>query len=214
MTDQSQSDAPRPYARRDFLTFATTALGVTGAGLALWPFVDSMEPAADTLALAGPNDVDLSSLQPGQRIVVRWQSKPVFIVRRTADALRVLQEKGLVDRLRDPASRRNQQPPYATNWHRSLNPEFLVVVGICTHLGCIPDFRPTPGSAGLGSDWPGGFYCPCHGSRYDLAGRVFQNVPAPYNLPVPPYEFAAKQVVRIGQNPKGSTFDFRSIEQV
>jgi len=197
--------------RRDFLMLATTAVGAAGVALACWPFIDFMEPAADTLAAAGPIDVDLTSLQPGQQIVALWRGKPVFIVRRTPENLQALQAKDLDDRLRDPESKEMQQPGYAQNWHRSEDPEFLVVVGICTHLGCVPDFRPKPDAGG---GWPAGYFCPCHGSRYDLAGRVFKGVPAPYNLPVPPNHLVSKQALRLGENPKGASFDFNAIEQM
>ncbi len=112
-----------------------------------------------------------------------------------------------------PNSSVTQQPPYARNWHRSINPEYLVVVGICTHLGCIPKFEPDRGGF-LGRNWPGGYFCPCHGSKYDLSGRVFAGVPAPYNLPIPPYHFVAKQRVRIGENPPNQNWEFSSIEQI
>jgi ubiquinol-cytochrome c reductase iron-sulfur subunit len=151
------------------------------AAAVAWTLIDQMNPSADVIAAGGPIDVDLASLTPGQQIVVRWQSHPIFIADRTPQALQTLQEPQLRDRLRDPDSEAHQQPPYAQNWHRSIKPEFLVLVGICTHLGCIPSYRPVAGEADLAPDWPGGYFCPCHGSRYDLAGRVFQGVPAPYN---------------------------------
>jgi ubiquinol-cytochrome c reductase iron-sulfur subunit len=198
--------------RRDFLQIAATALAGIGAAVAVWPLVDSMNAAKDTLAAGAPLDVDLSHLQPGQQIVVLWRSRPIFIVNRTAPELKSLQEPQVLSRLRDPDSQADQQPDYAKNWHRSIKPEFAVLVGICTHLGCIPEFKPTPGA--IDASWPGGYFCPCHGSRYDLSGRVFSGVPAPYNLPVPPYNFVSDSVVRIGENPTGSTFDLNSIEQL
>ncbi len=198
--------------RRDFLQLAATALAGVGAAVAVWPLIDSMNAAKDTLAAGAPLDVDLSHLQPGQQIVVLWRSRPIFIVNRTAPELKSLQEPKVLSLLRDPESQADQQPDYAKNWHRSIKPEFAVLVGICTHLGCIPEFKPTPGDIDAG--WPGGYFCPCHGSRYDLSGRVFSGVPAPYNLPVPPYNFVSDTVVRIGENPSGSTFDLNSIEQL
>jgi ubiquinol-cytochrome c reductase iron-sulfur subunit len=198
--------------RRDFLYVATGAMAGMGTLAALWPFIDQMEPGADVLSAGAPLSVDLSSLQPGQQIVVTWRSRPIFIVRRTPAILQTLKSKSLLDRLRDPRSEVNQQPSYATNWSRSLEPEYLVLVGICTHLGCIPAFAPTPAS--LDAAWPGGWLCHCHGSRYDLAGRVFKDVPAPYNLPVPPYSFPKKDTVLIGQNPKGEQFALSSVVQI
>jgi len=203
-----------PVKRRDFLYLATAAMGAVGAALAAWPFIDSLEPAADTLAAGGAVDVDISALQPGQQILVRWRSRPIFLLRRTPADLKVLQEPQLVALLRDPNSLQDQQGEYAANWHRSIKPEYLVLVGICTHLGCIPKYVPTVGAAELGPSWLGGYFCPCHGSKYDLAGRVYQGVPAPYNLPVPPYRFAEANTIRIGENPTGSLFQFESIEQI
>ena len=142
-----------------------------------------------------------------------WRSRPIFIMRRTPEELQKLQSPQEASELRDPNSSELQQPDYAKNWHRSAKPEILVLVGICTHLGCIPGFIPQPGGE-LGPSWQGGYFCPCHGSRYDLAGRVFQGVPAPLNLPVPPYTFVSDTVVRIGENPAGSNFDLNSVEQL
>jgi ubiquinol-cytochrome c reductase iron-sulfur subunit len=204
---------PEGGTRRDFLSIAATAIAGVGAACALWPLVDSMNPAADTLAAGAPIDVDLKSLQPGQQIIVLWRSRPIFIVRRTDDQVKTLATLAVKGQLRDPESAANQQPPYAKNDARSVKPEYLVLVGICTHLGCIPEFVPQPGGS-LGASWQGGYFCPCHGSRYDLAGRVFQNVPAPYNLPVPPYHFVSDTVIRVGENPADSTFDFNSVEQI
>lgn len=205
--------SPDGTTRRDFLNIAATALSVVGAGIALWPFVASINPAADVLAAGAPIDVDVSHLQPGQQIVVLWRGNPVFIAQRTADELAKLQQPDVLSLLRDPNSAVLQQPDYAKNWHRSIKPEILVLVGICTHLGCLPSFVPAPGGS-LGSNWPGGYFCPCHGSRYDLSGRVFSGVPAPYNLPVPPHNFISDSVIRVGENPSGSTFDLNSVEQI
>lgn len=198
--------------RRDFLYIATGAMATVGGLAALWPFIDQMEPGADVLSAGAPISVDLSPVQPGQQIVVVWRSRPIFIVRRTPAILKELKAATLLGQLRDPDSEEMQQPPYATNWSRALNPEYLIVVGICTHLGCIPTFTPNPGS--LDPAWPGGYLCHCHGSKYDLAGRVFKGVPAPYNLPVPPYMFADEKTLMIGENPKGSLFDLSSVSQI
>ena len=199
-------------ARRDFLYVATGAFIGLGTVMAAWPFIDQMNPGADVLSAGAPLRVDLSPLQPGQQVVVRWRSRPIFIVRRTKANLEALTSASLKDRLRDPDSAEPQQPLYAKNAYRSVNPDYLVLVGICTHLGCIPTFSPIPGSVEAG--WQGGYLCHCHGSKYDLAGRVFKNVPAPYNLPVPPYSFVAGDAIAIGQNPKGSDFELGSVQQI
>jgi ubiquinol-cytochrome c reductase iron-sulfur subunit len=198
--------------RRDFIYVATGAFVGLGTLFAIWPFVDQMEPGANVVSAGAPVTVDISSLQPGQQITILWRSHPIFVVRRTPAILNELKSSALLDRLRDPESQELQQPPYAANWSRALNPAYLVVVGICTHLGCIPTFMPKPGS--VDATWPGGYLCHCHGSRYDLAGRVFQNVPAPYNLPVPPYSFAGPHTLTIGENPKGVEFDLSSVVQI
>ena len=198
--------------RRDFLYVATSA--ITGVGLLTmaWPFIDQMEPSSAVLSTGGPTSVDLSPLQPGQQIVIIWRSRPIFIVHRTAAILGGLREKALVEQLRDPNSDEFQQPLYAKNWSRSIKPEYLVVIGVCTHLGCIPAFAPNRGS--IDASWPGGYLCHCHGSKYDLAGRVFKGVPAPFNLPVPPHSFSNSNTLVVGQNPAGETFDLSSIEQI
>jgi ubiquinol-cytochrome c reductase iron-sulfur subunit len=204
--------APEPIEvkRRDFLYIATGVVAAVGAAAAAWPLIDQMNPAADVLAAGGPLTVDLSSLAPGQQIVVMWRSKPIFVVHRTPENLKELKEPTLLARLRDPNSENMQQPSYAKNWSRSLKPDYLVLVGICTHLGCIPEFKPKPGD--LSPTWPGGYLCPCHGSKYDLAGRVFQNVPAPMNLPVPPYRFEGDTKLIVGENPTGENFTMSEVE--
>jgi ubiquinol-cytochrome c reductase iron-sulfur subunit len=201
----------RDATRRDFLVVATTALGAVGAAVAMWPPIDQMNPDAATLAQGAPMDIDLSRVEPGQQIVVLWRSTPIFIMHRTEAALRELQNDTLASTLSDPDSSERQQPTYAANWHRSIKPEYAVLIGICTHLGCIPDFRPQPNAR---TDWPGGYFCPCHGSKYDLAGRVFRGVPAPYNLPVPPYRFPDDKTLRIGENPEGESFQMTEILQL
>ena len=203
-----------PATRRDFLFLATGAFGVVGTAAALVPLFAQLEPDASTIAAGGPIDVDLKPVAPGQMIIVRWRSRPVFIVNRPEKLLTSLQTPQLIDILSDPDSKNLQQPPYAANWHRSIKPEFGVLVGICTHLGCIPEFFPNPSPTTPTAAWRGGYFCPCHGSKYDLAGRVFKGVPAPYNLPVPPYHFVNDTTLRIGENPPGSTFDFDSIIQL
>lgn len=211
--DEQAGDG-KTVERRDFLYLATGAMAALGSLIAVWPFIDSMEPDAGTLAAGAPRDIDLAPLQPGQQIIVRWRDRPIFVLRRTPEDLETLRKPQLVSQLLDPKSEQHQQAKYAVNWHRSIKPEFLVVVGICTHLGCIPQYRPKAEAADLGPDWLGGYFCPCHGSKYDLAGRVFRGVPAPYNLPVPPYRFASETTLLIGENPPGSKFDLESIEQI
>jgi len=206
--------SPTAPTRRDFLYVATATVGAIGAIAATWPLIDQMNPDAATLAAGGPVDADLSHLQPGQQMLVRWRDRPIFIINRPAAVLQSLQDPKLLAQLADPGSEELQQPPYASNWHRSAKPEYAVLVGICTHLGCIPQFYPQPNPATPAADWMGGYFCPCHGSKYDLAGRVFKGVPAPYNLPVPPYTFTKDMMIRIGENPPGVNFDFSSIQQL
>ncbi len=200
--------------RRDFLTLVLGAGAAVIAGAIVWPFIDSMEPAADTLAAGSAIDVDVSKLAPGQQIVVVWRGKPIFIVNRPPEALKTLQDPKVLGILSDAHSRVHQQPPYAENWHRSVKPEFAVMVGICTHLGCVPTFYPNASPTDPAPNWPGGYLCPCHGSKYDLAGRVYSGVPAPYNLPVPPYHALSDTTLRIGENPTGETFDLNSVVQI
>ena len=215
MTDITQhghaggADMPR----RDFLLLVAGALGAVGAAATIWPFINSMNPSEDVIAAGVPVDIDVSHIEPGQQLLATWRGRPIFIVRRTPAALKILQEQQDLSLLSDPNSGVMQQPPYAQNWHRSVKPEFLVLVGICTHLGCIPKFEPDVGGA-MGAGWPGGYFCPCHGSKYDLSGRVFSGVPAPYNLPVPPHHFVNDQTVRVGENPPDIAWDFSSIAQI
>jgi ubiquinol-cytochrome c reductase iron-sulfur subunit len=203
-----------PTTRRDFLYIATGAFAGIGAIASMIPMISQMEPDASTLAAGGPVDFDASKLQPGQQAVVRWRSRPVFIINRPANALKALQNANLLSRLSDAESSAPQQPPYAKNWHRSIDPKFGVLVGICTHLGCIPEFFPDPSANAPTSNWPGGYFCPCHGSKYDLAGRVYAGVPAPYNLPVPPYHLISDTMIRIGENPANVSWEFDSIAQI
>lgn len=215
MTDtvEKPETAAGGETRRDFLVLLSSAIATVGAGCAIWPLIDSMNPARDVIAAGAPIDVDIANVQPGQQLTKLWRKRPIFIVHRTRPELSMLQQARDIDLLADPRSEVNQQPSYAKNWHRSIKPEYLVLVGICTHLGCIPRFEPNLDGE-LGSNWPGGYFCPCHGSRYDLSGRVFKGVPAPYNLPVPPYHFVSDTVVRIGENPAGARFEFSSIVQM
>jgi len=184
--------------RRRFLTAATTVVGAVGVGFALVPFVSSMQPSAKARAAGAPVRADISKLQPGQMIRVKWRGKPVWLVKRTDEMLESLTT--LTPKLRDPDSAEPMQPEYAQNEYRSIKPEILVTVGICTHLGCSPTYRPDVAPADLGGDWLGGFFCPCHGSRFDLAGRVYSGVPAPLNLEVPPHRYLSDNELVIGED--------------
>lgn len=199
MTSTLPTATPIDADRRLWLT-ATSVVGGAGLVATAIPFVASMAPSERARALGAPVEVDLAGLQPGELRTVDWRGQPVFVLRRSPAMLESLARHD--DLLSDPGSRRSDQPPYAANADRSVKPEIAVLLGICTHLGCIPSFRPTPGAADIGDAWPGGFYCPCHGSKFDLAGRVFKNVPAPTNLVVPPYHFASDSTLLIGVDPK------------
>lgn len=184
-------------SRRRFLTVATSAVGVVGVGFAAVPFMGSWNPSAKAKAAGAPVKADISKLEPGAMVVIEWRGKPVYVVRRTPEMLAGLE--AIDGRLKDPESTISKQPEYISGRERSLNPELLVVEGLCTHLGCAPKYRPEVGAADLGGDeWFGGFFCPCHGSKFDLAGRVFSGVPASSNLVVPPYSFEGSSVVVIG----------------
>jgi ubiquinol-cytochrome c reductase iron-sulfur subunit len=182
----------------------TTGLGLVGTAFAATPFVLSMTPSARAKAAGAPVEVDIGKLEPGQLLTVEWRGKPVWILKRTPEMLKAL---STIDaKLADPKSEvKDQQPDYAANATRSIKPDIMIVVGICTHLGCSPDKRLEAGAvSGLGADWTGGFFCPCHGSLFDLAGRVYKNVPAPTNLPVPPHKYLTDARVVIGEDQKGA----------
>ncbi len=185
--------------RRCFLRQATTVVGGVGALAASIPFVSYWLPSQDTEAAAAPITVNISALEPKQQLTIPWRGQPIWIIRRTQDMLDSLSK--LTAQLRDPDSLEDQQPLYAKNIYRSIKPEYYVAIGICTHLGCVPNYRPDVG--GISPDWLGGFYCPCHGSRYDLAGRVYKGVPAPLNLKIPRYMYLNDQEVRIGEDKDG-----------
>jgi ubiquinol-cytochrome c reductase iron-sulfur subunit len=184
--------------RRRFLTGAATVVGGAGVAAAMVPFLSYWQPSAKTRAAGAPVEVDIGKLAEGQMMTVEWRGMPIYILRRTAGSVAEL--AALDGGLRDPGSEVDQQPKYAQNAYRSRTPEVFVAVGICTHLGCAPTFRPDVAPADLGADWKGGFFCPCHGSRFDLAGRVFKNVPAPTNLLVPPYAFMTETRLMIGSD--------------
>lgn len=197
------SDAVVDHSRRTWIAISCGAGAIGGVAVAV-PFVASMEPSERAKAAGAPVTADISALQPGTKMTVAWRGKPVWIVRRTAAELAELPK--IDDELADPKSQRTNfstTPPYARNDWRSIKPEYLVVVGICSHLGCSPTDKFTPGpQPSLPNDWPGGFLCPCHGSTFDMAGRVFKNKPAPDNLEVPPYKFLSDTVVLIGDDSK------------
>lgn len=184
--------------RRKMLTVSASVVGAAGGAAALIPFVSTMSPSAKALAAGAPVEVDISKLEVGQKIQVEWRRKPVWIVRRSEEMISALGE--VESKLRDPDSEAlEMQPAFARNANRSLKPDVLVLVGICTHLGCSPTFRPELAPADLGADWKGGFYCPCHGSLFDISGRVYKNVPANNNLEVPPYKYLSDNVLLIGE---------------
>ena len=186
--------------RRRFLVASTSVVAAVGAGFVAVPFVSSWMPSERAKNAGAPVEVDISKVAEGQMLTVEWQSKPVWIVKRSE---KTLSDLTTIDgNLRDPASENvDQQPAYAQNANRSIKPEILVLVGICTHLGCSPTFRPDIGAADLGGEsWLGGFFCPCHSSKFDLAGRVFQGVPAPTNLVVPPHKYLSDNVILIGDD--------------
>jgi len=189
-------------SKRRFLIAATTAVGAVGAVVVAVPFVKSMLPSQRAKAAGAPVEVDIGKVEPGMLLTVEWRGKPVWIVNRTKEMLELLTKHD--DRLKDPKSEEMQQPEYCKNATRSIKPEYLVAVGICTHLGCSPTFRKEIGPADLGTDWPGGWFCPCHGSKFDLAARVFKDVPAPTNLVIPPYKYLSDARLLIGEDSKGA----------
>jgi ubiquinol-cytochrome c reductase iron-sulfur subunit len=187
---------------RRFLLISTGAAGaVAGIAVAV-PFVLSMSPSARARAAGAPVEVDISKLEPGMMITEEWRGQPVWIVRRTKEMIDSLPQ--LDNEVADPKSNVKQQPDYAKNEARSIKPEYLVLIGICTHLGCSPTQKLAPGSEGMGEGWKGGFFCPCHGSKFDLAGRVYKGVPAPINLKVPPHSYLSDTRLLIGQDSTGA----------
>lgn len=182
--------------KRNFLIKATTTMGAAGLAATAVPFVASMLPSKAAEAAGAPVEVNISDMKPGEQKTVEWRGRPVWIIRRTQEMLNSLFQ--IEDELRDPNSDVKQQPNYARNRYRSIKPEYLVLIGVCTHLGCAPTYRPEHGA--INNTWPGGFFCSCHGSKFDLAGRVFKRVPAPINLEVPPYTFLSDDVILIGSN--------------
>ncbi|MBA2689656.1 MAG: ubiquinol-cytochrome c reductase iron-sulfur subunit [Burkholderiales bacterium] len=190
--------------KRRFLLITTSALGGIATAGAIWPFVASMWPSERAKAAGAPIEVDIGKIEPGMMATFEWRGKPVWVVNRTPEMLARLAK--VTPLLADPESVRSTQPQYARNPTRSIqqHANFLVVVGVCTHLGCSPTYRREVGAADLGADWPGGFFCPCHGSKFDMAARVFSGVPAPTNLEIPPYQYLTDTRLLIGEDSKGS----------
>lgn len=185
--------------RRRVLTTMTSIVGAAGVVGVAVPFVGSWNPSAKARAAGAPVKANIAKIEPGQMITVEWRGKPVYIVRRTDDSLKSLD--GMGDLLRDPESEGSVQPEYAANKYRSIKEHVLILLGLCTHLGCAPTYRPDVGAQDLGGDeWMGGFFCPCHGSKFDLAGRVYKGVPAPTNLEIPPHQYLSDEVVLIGED--------------
>ena len=182
--------------RRRFLVTATSVLGGVGAAFAAVPFLAAWKPSARAQAAGAPVEVDISKLEPSQQITVAWRGKPVWFIRRTTEMVNAL--PSLDGELRDPNSDEPQQPAYAKNVSRAIRPDVFIAVGICTHLGCVPTYRPDIG--GVEPGWPGGFFCPCHGSKYDLAGRVYKGVPAPSNLEIPKHQYLSDTLVLVGED--------------
>jgi len=189
------SDQVDPRRRRMLVTGASVVGGLGAVALAA-PMVASMSPSERAKAAGAPVEADISKLEPGRRLTVEWRGKPVWIVNRTPEALEGLEK--VAGQLSDPDSKVPQQPDYAQNATRSIKPELLVMVGICTHLGCSPTYRPEVAAADLGADWLGGFFCPCHGSKFDFAGRVYAGVPAPTNMEIPPHQYISDTLIKIG----------------
>jgi ubiquinol-cytochrome c reductase iron-sulfur subunit len=185
-------------SRRRFLTAAATVVGGAGTVAGAVPFIATMTPSEKTKAIGAPVEVDIGKLQPGERMIAKWQGKPIWVLRRTKEMLDDIAAQD--DAVSDPASENSAQPDYAKNEYRAREDEYLVVIGICTHLGCSPTFLLKEGENSPVVDWKGGFFCPCHGSIFDLAGRVYKGVPAPTNLIVPPYKFLSASRILIGDD--------------
>lgn len=196
------SDDPKVDKTRRNLVVATSVAGGAASVGAAIPFVTSLWPSERARAAGAPVEVDISGIAPGELRVIEWRGKPVWVIRRTQDMLDSLKQSAA--QLTDPQSEDSTQPEYAANEYRSRKPELMVMVGVCTHLGCSPQMKRADAKAEMGGDWPGGFYCPCHGSKFDYAGRVYRGAPAPTNLPVPPYAFLSDSTLVIGEDQKGA----------
>lgn len=202
MSTLSATGAASPgvdLGRRRLLTLATAGVGAVGAGFVAWPFLASLKPSERAKALGAPVTVDIAALEAGQKLTVGWRGKPVWIIKRTPEMVASLSK--VAGNLADPKCEEAQQPDYIKGEARAIKPEFMVLIGSCTHLGCSPTFRPDHPAPEIASDWQGGFYCPCHGSKFDLSGRVYKSVPAPVNLKVPPYRYASDTSIVIGEDP-------------
>jgi ubiquinol-cytochrome c reductase iron-sulfur subunit len=197
MSDNQKVDK----TRRNLVIATSVAGGAASLGAAI-PFVASMRPSERARAAGAPVEVDISGIAPGEMKIFEWRGKPVWVIRRTKEMVDSLQ--AAASRLSDPASSASEQPEYAKNEYRSRKPGVMVMEGVCTHLGCSPQIRPPEAKAEMGADWAGGFYCPCHGSKFDMAGRVFRGAPAPTNLPVPPHQFLSDSTLLIGEDNKGA----------
>ena len=197
MSDNQKIDK----TRRNLVVATSVVGGAASLGAAI-PFVASMLPSERTKAAGAPVEVDISTLAPGELKIFEWRGKPVWVIRRTKEMVESL--KATTSRLTDPGSSDSQQPEYAKNEYRSLKPELMVMEGVCTHLGCSPQMKTAEAKAEMGADWAGGFYCACHGSKFDLAGRVFRGAPAPTNLTVPPHAFLSDSTLLIGDDKKGA----------
>ncbi len=195
-------DQEMDKSKRGFLVAATSVVGGVAAGVAAVPFVGSMWPSERAKAGGAPVEADISKLAPGEMQIVEWRGKPVWIVRRTKEMLEGIEKNDQV--VADPKSEVLLQPAYAKNEFRSIKPDIAVLVGVCSHLGCSPQLKPAEAKADMGMAWNGGFYCPCHGSKFDFAGRVYKGVPAPVNLTVPPYKFVGDAKIIIGDDSKGA----------
>lgn len=196
--ESSLADTVDDPKRRRMLVLSAAGAGGLGTAAVALPMIVSMSPSARAKAAGAPVEVDISSLVPGRLVTVEWRGKPVWVVKRTEETLSRLDAD--TDRLADPESAVEMQPEYAQNSARSIKPEILVVVGICTHLGCSPSYRPELAAPDLGADWDGGFFCPCHGSKFDMSGRVYAGVPAPNNLEIPPYRYVDDNLIVVGED--------------
>ena len=204
MNPASDGDEPADSGRRKFLTATTAVVGAVGVGFAAVPFIKSWNPSERARQAGAPIQVDISALQEGQQLSgIAWRGQPIFVAKRSKAMLATLPEMDSI--VADPKSSDTaQQPAYAQNEYRSIKPEILVLIGVCTHLGCAPEFVPEIRPQAFDADWKGGYFCPCHKSKYDLAGRVFKSQPAPANLPVPPYHFIGDTTLEIGVDPTSS----------
>ena len=197
-----QPSSPPNPGRRKFLSYATSFLGLIGTAFVAVPFLSAFKPSARAEAAGAPVQVDISTINTGEMMIVEWRGKPVFVVKISDDSIKLLSQ---VDaKLADPSLETPFQPEYAKNEFRSRKEGIAVITGVCSHLGCSPKYYPEPGSTDFDPDWQGGFFCPCHGSKFDLLGRVYAGVPAPTNLEIPPYQYLTDSLIRIGIDQKNT----------